>query len=114
MPKFRQILPGILILSFVSFAVPAQKRKARTAKPSGTANAQLAFGNTVEPINVAGLKDLISRQKDKPLLVNFWATWCDPCRDEFPELVKIDAEYRPRALDFVTVSLDDVKDIKTA
>jgi thiol-disulfide isomerase/thioredoxin len=113
MHLFRQIVPGILILSLASFAVPAQKRKARTARPSSTANAQPAAGNIVEPINVAGLKDLISRQKDKPLLVNFWATWCDPCRDEFPELVKIDTEFRPKSLDFVTVSLDDVSDIKT-
>jgi thiol-disulfide isomerase/thioredoxin len=47
------------------------------------------------------------------LLVNFWATFCDPCRDEFPDLVKIDKDYRPHALDFVTVSLDDMADIKT-
>lgn len=50
----------------------------------------------------------------RPLLVNFWATWCEPCRDEFPDLVKIDRDYKARGLDFVTVSLDDVSDIKTA
>jgi thiol-disulfide isomerase/thioredoxin len=67
----------------------------------------------VEPIDTAGLKDLISKPKDKPLLVNFWATYCDPCRDEFPDLVKVDSDFRPKSLDFVTVSLDDVTDIKT-
>jgi len=67
----------------------------------------------VEPIDTAGLKDLISKPKDKPLLVNFWATYCDPCRDEFPDLVKVDTDFRPKSLDFVTVSLDDVSDIKT-
>ena len=34
------------------------------------------------------------RKDARPLLVNFWATWCDPCREEFPDLVKIDADYR--------------------
>ena len=48
------------------------------------------------------------------MLVNFWATFCDPCRDEFPDLVKIDQEFRPRSLEFVTVSLDDMEDIKTS
>src|SRR5262249_12052560 len=53
------------------------------------------------------------RDSNRPLLVNFWATWCDPCRDEFPDLVKIDADYRPKGLDLIAVSLDDPKDIKS-
>lgn len=48
----------------------------------------------------------------KPMLINFWATWCDPCREEFPELVEIDKEYRGK-IDFITVSLDDPADIST-
>jgi thiol-disulfide isomerase/thioredoxin len=42
--------------------------------------------------------------------VNFWATWCDPCRDEFPELVRIANEYKAK-LDFVTISMDDAEEI---
>ena len=48
----------------------------------------------------------------KPLLINFWATWCDPCREEFPDLVEIDKEYKGK-IDFITVSLDDPADIST-
>src|SRR5688572_5648600 len=40
----------------------------------------------------------------KPLLINFWATWCVPCREEFPDLVKIDGEYKGK-IDFITISL---------
>jgi len=46
----------------------------------------------------------------KPLLVNFWATWCDPCREEFPDLVKLDNEYKGK-IDVITISLDDLADI---
>ena len=52
--------------------------------------------------------------KNKPLLVNFWATWCDPCREEFPDLVNIEKQYRPHGLDFTAVSLDDFAEIKTS
>lgn len=48
----------------------------------------------------------------KPLVVNFWATWCAPCIEEYPDLVKIDEEYGDK-IDLVTVSLDDVADIDT-
>ena len=69
----------------------------------------------VREIDLDGLKKLIQRDpKDtRPLLINFWATWCDSCREEFPDLVKIDADYRAKGLNFVAVSLDDVADIKT-
>ena len=47
------------------------------------------------------------------MLINFWATWCDGCREEFPDLVKIDNDYRDK-INFVSVTLDEVTEIKTA
>ncbi len=59
-------------------------------------------------IDGAGLKNLLpNKQNKKPLLINFWATWCGPCRAEFPELVKIDADYKSKGLNFALVSVDD-------
>ena len=60
------------------------------------------------------MQSLLKRDGERPLLVNYWATWCDPCREEFPELVQIDARYRPKGLDFIAISLDDLSDLKTA
>jgi thiol-disulfide isomerase/thioredoxin len=100
------VIPVALCILLLSLAAPAQKRKGRAAKPRKP--------TVVAPIDTDALKGLITQQREGPLLVNFWATYCDPCRDEFPDLVKIDKEYRPRSLEFVTVSLDDMSDIKTA
>jgi thiol-disulfide isomerase/thioredoxin len=108
-PRLSLIVAVVVLL--ISLTVPAQNsvRTVRSAKSS----TEQAAPTSVEPIDLAGLKGLISKPKAKPLLVNFWATYCDPCRDEFPDLVKVDTDFRPKALDFVTVSLDDVGDIKT-
>jgi len=100
------VIPVALCVLLLSFAAPAQKPKGRAAKSRKP--------TVVAPIDTDALKGLITQQRERPLLVNFWATYCDPCRDEFPDLVKIDKDYRPRALEFVTVSLDDMSDIKTA
>jgi thiol-disulfide isomerase/thioredoxin len=84
---------------------------------TSTAHAPLK-GATKPPapqaVNAEELQTLLKRSDTHPLLVNWWATWCDPCRDEFPDLVKIDNEYRARGLDFIAVSLDDLADLKTA
>lgn len=82
-----------------------QARKARLA---------MELPPPARPINAAELQQLLKRDDGRPLLVNYWATWCDPCRDEFPELVKIDKDYRAKGLDFIAISLDDLADIKTA
>jgi len=101
----KAIIPVALCIFFVSLAAPAQYRKGRAAKqPKPVA--------VVSAIDTEALKGLLTQQRQLPLLVNFWATFCDPCRDEFPDLVKIDKDYRPHALEFVTVSLDDVSEIK--
>ena len=102
----KAIIPVVLFVMLLSLAAPAQKRKGRAAQPRKASA-------VVSPIDTDALKNLLTQQRQHPLLVNFWATFCDPCRDEFPDLVKIDQEYRPRELDFVTVSLDDMTDIKT-
>jgi thiol-disulfide isomerase/thioredoxin len=46
-------------------------------------------------------------ENPRPLLVNFWATWCPPCLKEFPDLVRIDQQFRSRGLNFIVVSVDD-------
>src|SRR5260221_8696963 len=66
----------------------------------------------IRVVDLDGLKKLLLRDpKDtRPLLVNFWATWCDGCREEFPDLVKIDNDYRAKGLNFLSVTLDEVAD----
>jgi thiol-disulfide isomerase/thioredoxin len=71
----------------------------------------------VREIDADGLKNLLARgdaQTARPLLLNFWATWCAPCRKEFPDLVKIGAHYGARGVEFALVSADDVSEIQTS
>src|SRR5215217_8124232 len=102
----RVVIPIALCILLLSFAAPGQRKKYGGKK----SQAPLPV---VSAIDTEALKGLITQQRERPLLVNFWATFCDPCRDEFPDLVKIDKEYRPQSLDFVTVSLDDIDQLKT-
>src|SRR5260370_25669457 len=85
------------------------------ASPRLAARDAVDASDAVRQIDLNGLKKLLQGDSKgaHPLLVNFWATWCDPCREEFPDLVKIDGDYRAKGLKFVAVSLDDLEELKT-
>jgi thiol-disulfide isomerase/thioredoxin len=99
---------GLIVLVF-GFSASAQTRRKGAAKPRVSS----AHTVTVKAIDLEAFKATLQRTGSRPLLVNFWATWCDPCREEFPDLVKIDNQYRGKGLDFIAVSLDDLKELKT-
>lgn len=65
----------------------------------------------VTKIDQVRYAELIKPQS-KPLLINFWATWCVPCREEFPDLVNIGNEYKGK-IDFITISLDFEEELNT-
>ncbi len=48
----------------------------------------------------------LAAQKGKVVLVNIWATWCHPCRDEIPELIAIRERFSGRGLELIGVSVD--------
>jgi len=93
----------ILVLCFSLAALGQGKAPTKSAAVSAKSAA------LVKRIDFGGLRKALT-PSNKPLLVNFWATWCDPCREEFPDLVKLDAEYKGK-IDFITISLDELSEI---
>src|SRR5712664_2773365 len=64
-----------------------------------------------ELIDAQGYQKLVDQFRGKPLLVTFWATWCEPCRHEYPMLNELAKQYAPQGLRVVGVNLDDDGDL---
>ena len=64
-----------------------------------------------EIIDAQGYLKLLEQNRGKPMLVNFWATYCEPCRDEYPMLNELAKKYAPQGLKVVGVSMDDDGDL---
>ena len=77
----------------------------------------LISGCRIEPRAIPASTANITQQIQNPdtplLLVHTWASWCDPCREEFPEIVKIHEAYADKGLSILLVSADDPADHET-
>lgn len=63
----------------------------------------------VQKIDHKKIIELVRQGRHKVTLVNIWATWCEPCRDEMPGLVRLRREYRDKDVDVILVSADDIE-----
>lgn len=113
--KLRHLLS--IVLAMALGVIAAQSQSSRAPFSETLQNAALATaGYEITVVDLEGLKKLLQRdpKEARPLLVNFWATWCDGCREEFPDLVKIDDDYRPKGLNFLSVTVDELEDKRLA
>jgi peroxiredoxin len=59
-----------------------------------------------------GTPQALSQWQGKVTVINFWATWCQPCREEMPELSRLQDQYRDRGVIVLGISTDDVDKIR--
>ncbi|MDQ6621771.1 MAG: TlpA family protein disulfide reductase [Pseudomonadota bacterium] len=59
-----------------------------------------------------GHEQKLSQWRGKVMVVNFWATWCAPCREEMPQFVKVQSELGGRGLQFVGIAADDASKVR--
>lgn len=62
-------------------------------------------------IDAQGYARIVQEHRGKPLLITLWATWCEPCRDEYPMLNELAKEYEPKGLQVVGVNYDQDGDL---
>ena len=76
-------------------------------KGSGGASSAAAPEASLEIPSLDGASVSIDHYKGKMVLVNFWATWCAPCRTEIPWLIEFNQKYGPKGLVILGVAMDD-------
>lgn len=113
------LVSTLLLVSalLAAFAGPAGARHRGTSddskKPATTA-AEKTLTRDLPIIDLEGYKNLLAERRGRPVVVSFWATWCEPCRDEFPLVNEMARRFTPRGIDFIGISLDDEADRNVA
>jgi len=92
--------PGFALLSLILVSAGCSRNGSQTA-------ATRAHGApTVIAVSAPEVQALVARPGARATLVNVWATWCPPCREEFPALVKVGKTRRDDGLRLIFVSAD--------
>ena len=107
--------PWARLVSFAAFAAVLTatffigRPRAAEATPGPTATPQAG-----DPalIDLASYQNVIGKYRGKGVMVSFWATWCAPCRSEYPMVVSLAKEYEHQGLAVVGVSLDEDGDLE--
>ena len=78
--------------------------------PVSPARAEVHAGDAAVDFDqrtLAGGKLKLSSLRGKVVLVDFWASWCEPCKKELPILARLAARLKPRGIEIVSVNIDD-------
>lgn len=70
------------------------------------ADATVKVGEIFPPLTAFGLQGRVPATKGKVVVVDFWASWCAPCKESFPALERLQKAYQARGLEVVAINVD--------
>jgi thiol-disulfide isomerase/thioredoxin len=114
----------LAIFAWAGWANWQYRKQAAERAAAAAAKAELANGQTAEAMftsspllgkqapdfkleNLQGKKVTLADYKGKPLLINFWATWCGPCKLETPWLVELAKDYEPKGFEILGIDSEN-------
>lgn len=103
--------PLLPLLFIFCFSLPLQAESPET-RSSSTLSSTTESEPVAEVVSIETLKSRLSQLKGQVAVVNFWATWCEPCVEEMPELIEFDRKYRTKSVRFLSVSADHPDDLE--
>ncbi|RMF87755.1 MAG: TlpA family protein disulfide reductase [Nitrospirae bacterium] len=104
MARLRRLLPLLL----VALVLAACRRQA-PPEGGGTAGAPATLP-ALTLTDLSGHTLDLAALKGKVVIIDFWATWCPPCREAIPDLIDLKRRYGPKGLEVVGISLDENPD----
>jgi thiol-disulfide isomerase/thioredoxin len=104
----RNLMYGGIVILFISLGFYFGFKQFGVRPADRTASDSL-FSHTFTDTD--GRSQSLSQWRGKPLIINFWATWCAPCVEEMPELSALQAEIAPQNIHIIGIGVDSASNI---
>jgi len=101
------IFRGLALIAIVAGLYLMIRHHGVPAGIGGIGNGERSLAPDFSLPDLTGRKLDLSSYRGKVVLLDFWATWCDPCRDEIPHFVELQNRYGGQGLQIIGVSMDD-------
>jgi thiol-disulfide isomerase/thioredoxin len=101
------IFIAVGVVALLAVMVWADHKFPAAGAPSAGAPAKPTDAPTIAVKDLGDRDVTLQQYKGKVVLVNFWATWCDPCKSEIPLLIGLREKYGPRGFEILGLSMDE-------
>lgn len=109
-PRGNWLLLGAVTLLAIAAGYHLAQTERPTETPVASSTSALALMN-IPLVDTQGQVKRLSQWHGRILVVNYWATWCFPCREEMPGFSRLQEKYRDKGVQFVGISIDDAAKI---
>src|SRR5438874_1949234 len=99
------IIVVVVLVALMLYFAAHQARRTGQSSTSRITQSSIAPDFSLESLDGGTMR--LSDLRGKAVLLNFWATWCGPCKIEMPWFVEMQKQYRPQGLQIIGVALDD-------
>jgi len=96
----------LIILICCSLLLAVGCSKAKTGSPTQTAS-EKSPAPEITVLSLDNQQQTLGALKGKVVLLNFWATWCPPCREEIPSMMKLNSFMKGKPFQMICVSVDE-------
>ena len=103
--KSASIFASTILLSVALFSCSRSRAPEAAAASTSASNLKAAPDFALKDANGANVK--LSDYRGKVVLLNFWATWCGPCKVEIPWFVEFEQQYKNKGFDVLGIAMDD-------
>ncbi len=113
--KNKQVMIGAVAIFLFGAVLGNFAVKMFRTPPEPSAETQSLIGSSLPEYNLLGLDGVRERSEQwlgKVQVINFWATWCPPCKREIPTLIELQNEYRNHNLQVIGIAMDDAEPVR--